>query len=131
MKYGRRLRCVAVTVALGFGIMGGATSLGCSPQNNANYAKVPVAVGLAVAQAGFQRAVTGSCWAQCEMGTRCNESSGLCEPDESFVKPVKAATPETQPSPVATADDSCAGYCLSDERCVLVADGDIQCVPAK
>jgi hypothetical protein len=103
----------------------------CSSQNKSNYALAGVAIAAAVTEAAVQRAVTGSCWGQCEYGTRCDEKAGLCVPVESWTGP---APPPPLPSASAATpepDDSCAGYCLEDERCVLVPNGDVDCVPKK
>lgn len=107
-------------------------ALACNSYNNRNYANVPLAVGMVVAQAAIQRAATGGCWAQCEMGTRCNETTGLCEPVETFVSPSGAPSPPPSADPATVAepeDETCAGYCLSDERCVVIPNGDVDCVP--
>ena len=112
-----------------------APGLACNAYNNSNYAQVPVAVGMVVAQAAIYRAATGACWAQCDLGTRCNETTGLCEPVDKFVAPAKgdpSALPPATPAPPAAADaedETCAGYCRTDERCVVIPDGDIKCVP--
>ncbi len=117
----------AVAVSCGLVLLVGA----CSSQNKTNYAHAGVAIAAAVTEAAIQRAVTDSCWGQCEYGTRCVEKTGLCVPVESWTGP---PPPPTAPPATATpgvADDSCAGYCLEDERCVIVPNGDVTCEPKK
>lgn len=63
---------------------------GCGAQ------ETTAALGAAAFQVGMtavNRAATGDCWGVCEYGTRCNRSSGYCEPDpEPKVTPRASAS---------------------------------------
>jgi hypothetical protein len=103
----------------------------CSSQNKNNYANAGIAIAAAVAEAAVQRAVTGDCWAQCAYGTHCDEKTGVCVADEG---PKTPAPDASAPPPLQTAppeDDTCSGYCFEDERCIVIANGDMKCVPKK
>jgi hypothetical protein len=59
------------------------------------------ALGAAAVQVGMvavNRAATGDCWGVCEYGTRCNRSSGYCEPDpEPTLTPRASASANSGP----------------------------------
>jgi len=110
----------------------GALAVGCSPHNQANYATAAVAVAAAVTEAAVQRAVTGDCWSTCAYGTHCDSASGTCVSNEVWPStPASATALPTAEDVPPPSDDTCAGYCADDERCVVVANGDLECVPRK
>lgn len=61
----------AALLACGFGCADGGSATGAA-----------TAVGLGVATAGVNRAITKDCWARCSKGYVCNQESGLCEKGE-------------------------------------------------
>jgi hypothetical protein len=65
---------------------------GCAGAAAGTVATAAVTTAVAVGAAGISRA-SGGCYASCPVGTRCNESSGLCDPIP------------------------CRGTCASNERC--------------
>ncbi len=67
-----------------------------------------------------------ACVRPCDSGTSCNEKSGMCEPNF----PTSPSTRELAPPAPANDDDSCAGLCLEGERCRIVANADVECIPA-
>lgn len=73
-------------------------TLGCGQSDKA--ARAAVGLGLGVAAAGVNRAVTGECWASCAPGQACDRARGVCVPIP------------------------CGGKCPPDERCVESAQGE-------
>jgi hypothetical protein len=104
-------------------------------------AKAATVAAVEVAAAAANRGITG-CYVSCGGGTVCNEETGLCVPQAECVSTgirgrgagcgktpgyLDATKAVASPSE-AVEDDSCAGFCLSTERCVVYR-GDLDCVP--
>lgn len=120
-------------------------SAGCGRGSTATSRAVATAATVAaleVAAAAVSKSTSG-CYTTCSYGTECNEATGLCEARSDCVGGGASATcgktPEyvqatsgTAPRPTPAAeepiDDSCAGFCLASERCVVYR-GDLDCVP--
>lgn len=128
-----------------------AATVACKGVDGGQVAAAAITTGLAVAAAGVNRAATGGCWADCPIGTECDEESGACVP-----LPCRAACPaehrcvmqdgretcvfrrggdvaegepdEAQPDAGPPADP-CQGLCFPGERCEA-AGGVADCVPA-
>jgi hypothetical protein len=102
--------------------------------------QVAATTALAVAGAAINRATYG-CYTPCGYGTVCDPNSGTCvaRSDCGPTDPgctrseayLEATAPDAGPAPPASSsaiDESCAGFCLSTERCVVYR-GDLDCVP--
>lgn len=119
------LGCLALGLAAGCG--GGADA-------SAKTMHAVINAGTAVAAMPIHQAITG-CVTQCGYGTGCDEQTGLCVSLEELAKQgrAKPATASTDPAPATAVsqdlpfDDTCAGLCLSDERCVMYR-GELDCV---
>lgn len=132
-------RIALVTLAVtGASCTKGSGSVGRAVATAATVAAVEVAAAAA------NRGITG-CYTTCGYGTQCDESTGLCVPQGECVSNQLNSngancgkTPEylqatscTAPAagaPAEPIDDSCAGFCLSTEKCVVYR-GDLDCVP--
>ena len=104
-------------------------------------AKAATVAAVEVGAAAANRGLTG-CYTTCGFGTICDEETGLCVPQGECVsagvrgrgadcgKTAKylEATATTNVTPASELfDDSCAGFCLSSEKCVVFR-GDLDCV---
>lgn len=110
----------------------GATA--CAKPVPASVTKVLVAAAVTTTAVAAHRAITG-CYVTCSGGRVCDEKSGLCveagdcaphDPDCGKTPGYSLAT--QAPGPEAEPDETCGGYCRSDERCVIRHDGDHRCV---
>ncbi|NUP08194.1 MAG: hypothetical protein HOW73_19265 [Polyangiaceae bacterium] len=89
--------------------------------------KLALETAAALARGGGGSSTPEPCGGKCDAGTACNQNVNMCEPIR-----------ETRPAPEGTQtissdeplDDSCAGLCLENERCKVVAGADdVECVP--
>lgn len=121
-------------LAIGCALLGLAAGCG-GPDAGGKAAQAVVNAGMAAAAMPLHQAITG-CLTQCGYGTGCDEATGTCVDLEELAKqrranPPKVAGDPNQPPPPAIPfayDDSCAGMCMSDERCVMLR-GELDCVP--
>jgi hypothetical protein len=110
----------------------GATA--CAKPVPASVTRVLVGAAVTAAAVVAHHAITG-CSTSCSSGLVCDEESGRCvqagrcaprDPDcgktPGYSVTTQAAGPEEEP------DQTCGGYCRSDERCVVRHHGDLRCV---
>jgi hypothetical protein len=91
-----------------------------------------VAAGFGVAAAGVYRAATGSCWADCRPGLRCDHASGMCVPLEPSAAKHTATSHDVDGGAPSENDGGadagpCRGLCLAGERCAI-RDGVADCI---